>query len=311
MSKLLSFTPEAHKLKNNDGYNPLHMAVQNRNKSMVKCILGENNFDINMRVGNGETALHMAAQLFQTDILRDLIRRGGDLSLQDQEDYHTPLHDCLQQVYFEGGHEEGKFITVWNVVLEEAITWWHSKMEPAKTESEEESENESEEESENDSIEESEKELQWKAVYYLRSCIRNDHGLSALQYAADRGLVKCVQTMLSAKNIFVVQEAQDNSENAKQNFDIDVTNLCPEYVVEKKRLYRKAELQILESSNSSNRPNPMRENHEETSNVDEDTGKERTSRQENVSHEEIEMSECTSRSALHEEKDMKNLVTLK
>ena len=107
---------------------------------MVKCILEVKNFDINVRVGNGETALHMAAQLFQTDILRDLIRRRGDLSLQDQEDYHTPLHHCLQQVYFEGGHAEGKFITVWNVVLEEAITWWHRKMEPAKKESEEESE---------------------------------------------------------------------------------------------------------------------------------------------------------------------------
>ena len=226
MSKILSITPEAHKIKNSDGYNALHLAVQQKNRPMVKCILQQNDFDINVHVGNGETSLHIAAQLFQTDILTDLIRRGGDLSLKDEEDGHTPLHDCLQQVYFEGEHNEAKFIAVWNTILEEAITWWSWKVTPVEQ------------------ANESEGELQLKAVYYLRSCIQNDNGLSVLQYAANRGLVLCVQAMLSAKNIFVVQ---DKSENITQNFEIDVTNLCPEYFVKTDTLYSKTELDTLNS----------------------------------------------------------------
>ena len=234
MSKILSITPDSHKIKNKDGYNPLHLAVQQKNRPMVKCILQQKDFDINVRVGNGETPLHIAAQLFQTDILTDLIGRGGDLSLKDEEDGHTPLHDCLQQVYFKGEHNETKFIEVWNTILEEAVTWWCWKMTPVVQ------------------ANESEEQLKWKAVYYLRSCIRNDKGLSVLQYAADRGLVMCVQAMLTAKNTF---EVQDENENATQNFEIDVTNLCPEYLVMKETLYSKTELNALNPAMSQTKQN--------------------------------------------------------
>ena len=234
MSKILSITPDSHKIKNKDGYNPLHLAVQQKNRPMVKCILQQKDFDINVRVGNGETPLHIAAQLFQRHILTDLITRGGDLSLKDEEDGHTPLHDCLQQVYFEGGHNEAKFIEVWNTILEEAVTWWCWKVTPVEQENE------------------SEEELQLKAVYYLRSCIGNDKGLSVLQYAANKGLVLCVQAMVSAKNIFVVQS---ESENATENLEIDVTNLCPEYLVMKETLYSKTELEILNSAVTQTKQN--------------------------------------------------------
>ena len=55
------------------------------------------------------------------------------------KDGHTPLHDCLQQVYVEGGFENEKpcekFFDVWNKVVEESVTWWclkHSKFKPLK-----------------------------------------------------------------------------------------------------------------------------------------------------------------------------------
>ena len=69
--------------------------------------------------------------------------------------------------------------------------------------------------------------MQREAVYELRSCIKNKYGLSVLQFAAERGLVSCVQTMLTTKGVFVIPEDEETL-----NYKIDVTNLCPEYFVE-------------------------------------------------------------------------------
>ena len=40
---------------------------------------------------NGETALHLAAQFGYYDVLGELIDHGGDLSVRDEKDGHTPL----------------------------------------------------------------------------------------------------------------------------------------------------------------------------------------------------------------------------
>ena len=107
-------------------------------------------------------------------------------------DGHTPLHDCLQQVYYEEGSEEKekcqKFIRVWNAVVEEAVTWWCLKQrhpKPVKG-----------------SVDYYR--IQRAAVYCLRSRIYNEDGLSVLQYGANMGLVPCVQAMLVTKDVFVV-----------------------------------------------------------------------------------------------------------
>ena len=95
-------------------------------------------------------------------------------------------------------------------------------------------------------------ELQRQAVYYLRSCIENEDGLSVLQFAADRGLITCVQTMLSTKDVFVIktQTKEINKTTNKPETvtvrEIDVTNLCPEYFVRKKILYSEEELDKLD-----------------------------------------------------------------
>ena len=143
----LSLLPEPENILNQDGYNALHLAVYNNNPEMVKLILQSDTqneemptsekptktmkFDVNEAMAIGETALHLAAQFGYCDVLRELIDHGGDLSVRDKEDGHTPLHDCLQQVFFEGGADDAekchKFFTVWDKVVEKAIKWWCTK----------------------------------------------------------------------------------------------------------------------------------------------------------------------------------------
>ena len=225
-------TIKAYEIFNKEGYNPLHLAVQRREYEMVKCILQDKDFNVNIAMKNGETALHLAAQLGDAHILGELIRQGGDLSWKD-EDGHTPLHDCLQQVYFESADIEeqcSKFIHIWDMVVEKAVRWWcwkfKEKEEPAHGSEEY-------------------LKLQRKAVYYLRSCLKNEDGLSVLQFAADRGLTKCVQTMLSTKDVFVIQTNAEIKNKKTQElehktvYEIDVTNLCPEYFVQKSSIYSK------------------------------------------------------------------------
>ena len=250
---ILSITEKAHKIKNKDGYNPLHLAVQTENTLMVKHIVKQKNFKVNIKMRNGETALHLVAQLGKSVMLEDLIESGGDLSVRDTEDGHTPLHDCLQQVYFESRSTEemcDKFIKIWNTVVERAVQWWclkHRKAEIPPHGSE------------------PYLKLQWKAVYYLRSCIKNKNGLSVLQFAADRGLTTCVQTMLSTKGVFVIQQTESveennhesenvtvhgkSEENKEEIHEVDVTNLCPEYFVKKSELYETHETEKLKEDN--------------------------------------------------------------
>ena len=197
----LSLLPEPENILNHDGYNPLHLAVYNNNLEMVKLILESDKqneemptiekltktirFNVNNAMANGETALPLAAQFGYCGVLGELIDYRGDLSVRDKEDGHTPLHDCLQQVFFEGGADDAekchKFFTVWDKVVEKAVKWWCTKQSSSPF---------SEDPSKRLSI-------QAKAVYYLRSCIENNNGLSVLQFAADRGLVSCVQKMLA------------------------------------------------------------------------------------------------------------------
>ena len=234
ISYLLPSTPsEANEYFNKDGHNALQVAVFRNNAEIIKHILESygNIFHANDKMSNGETSLHLAAKQLSISVLEELIKHGGDLSLRD-EDGHTPLHDCLQQVYFEGeGVEDGqkcdKFIRIWNKVVDEAVTWRCTKQELG-TDSKRLAMNP-----------EKYLPLQYKAVYYLRSCIKNNSGLTVLQYAADRGLVPYVQAMLTTKDAFFI------SSKTKMDFKIDVTNLCQEYSVPAKNLYTKREWSVL------------------------------------------------------------------
>ena len=222
--------------RNHERYKPLHAAVQSNDVEKVKKILSvKTKSQVNVAMPNGETALHIAAQYGYCDILSVLIDEGGDLDMRD-EDGHTPLHDCLQQVYFKSDNSEekcDKFVGVWYKIVQKVVRWWHLKygVEEPMVHSEQYLK------------------LQRHAIYYLRSYIKNNDGLSVLQFAADRGLVTCVQTMLSTRDVFVIQ-TEISTEHLKRStteeeahrtkefktitvHEIDVTNLCPEYSVTK------------------------------------------------------------------------------
>ena len=246
MSFVLKKTKDPHKIFKKEGYNSLHLAVQTNR--MVTYF--PKHFDVNIHMNNGETALHIAAQLGDSSSLEALIERGGDLSVRDIEDGHTPLHDCLQQVYFEGGVTEekcDKFIRIWNTVVEKAVQWWCQKQgekcKPPAHGSEEYLK------------------LQRKAVYYLRSLIKNNDGLSVLQFAADRGLITCVQTMLSTKAVFVLQTKASIKNQVTHSLEeetvheIDVSNLCPEYFVKKTSLYSESELHMFKVTDDEKEEN--------------------------------------------------------
>ena len=262
LTKLLSFillkTDGVHKIFNKDGYNPFHLAVRMDNRNVVRCfkdILKKIPEIINIRMSNKETALHLAAQCGGYEVLSELIKYGGDLSQQD-EDSHTPLHDCLEEVYFEGGADDEekcqKFIKVWTKVVDKVVQWWCLKQkltEPLRGSTEY-------------------RELQCKDVYILRSCVKNRHGLSVLQFAADRGLVKCVQTMLFTKDAFVISDEVISTGNEDQGriigrvFEVDVTNLCPEYYVPNCILDRELELMKVTSMQEDSVPTQMQQEQE-------------------------------------------------
>ena len=170
----------------------LQSDTQNEEMPTIKKPTKTVKFNVNNSMANGETALHLAAQFGYCGVLGELIDHGGDLLVRDKEDGHTPLHDCLQLVFFQGGADDAekchKFFTVWDAVVEKVVKWWCTKQSCSPF---------SEDPSKRLSIQE-------KAVYYLRSCIRNNNGLSVLQFAADRGLVSCVQKMLATKDVFVL-----------------------------------------------------------------------------------------------------------
>ena len=128
------------------------------------------------------------------------------------------------------------FFKVWNAIVEEAVTWWclkHSEFESSKDP-------------------QKYQEYQRKAVYYLRSCIENNDGLTVLQYAADRGLVSCVQMMLTTKDVFVIPPETKKGGEGRLHFRIDVTNLCPEYRVTPKMMYGDREIDTLKQQHDVN-----------------------------------------------------------
>ena len=151
-------------------------------------------------------------------MLEKFVELGGDLAGQDN-DGHTPLHDCLQRVHLEGGstfrERCDKFKVVWNKVIHVAVTWWCG---PSFL---------------NIPIpdEDSETYLDFRrdAAYYLRSIVRDKKGYSVLQYAAFLGLTACVETMLTQEDVFVRKNYTYPGQSTF-DYEIEITNLLPEYV---------------------------------------------------------------------------------
>ncbi len=217
---------------NQDGFNVLHLAVLNKDMDMVEQILKSfvGKIDIDIGTSDGETALHLAAKMGSTDMIERLVKLGADLAAQDN-DGHTFLHDCLQQVHLEGGSVHlgrcRKFKEVWRCVVdlssECTMEMWESKKTKIRKLQEKNSV----------SAETLPEQVQKRrdVLFLLRSELFNHSGLSVLQYAADLGLEECVLVMLTEKGVFVVND--DQKKLSEDNYMIEVTNLTPELQIER------------------------------------------------------------------------------
>lgn len=84
-----------------DGATPLHLAVQRCKLAVVKCLLQSPGMeaDVNATLDNGDTALHIAAQLGSEEVASQLVQvEGIDLTAVNMRG-QTPL-DCA----LEAGH---------------------------------------------------------------------------------------------------------------------------------------------------------------------------------------------------------------
>ena len=218
MISYLADKPIDERAKNDAGYNPLHIAVLDNNYELFEHIFGafKHRFSINEPTEEKETVLHIAAKQGNVKMLEKFVELGGDLAGQDN-DGHTPLHDCVQRVHLEGGstYRERceKFKTVWNKIIEVAVTWWCGPSFLDIPIPDEDSQ--------------IYQDFKRDAAYYLRSIVRNKKGYSVLQYAAYLGLTACVETMLTQEEVFVRKRYA--RENACE-FEIEITNLLPEYL---------------------------------------------------------------------------------
>ena len=90
VSYLLSIKQKHSLWSNKDGYTPLHSAVLRHNAEIINCFLQiVDTCDVNDKMPNGETILHLTAEWGNTEILRELIRHGADLELQDKDGHTT------------------------------------------------------------------------------------------------------------------------------------------------------------------------------------------------------------------------------
>ena len=219
------------------------MAVQQNNVDTVGVFyeaFKNRRIDINQTTTEQETAMHMAAKTASTEMIKLLVELGGNYAARD-EDGNTPLHDILQLINLEASDEDDEkiflFYDAWGCTVDNCVPWWCKRL--------------------NISIPDKDsnlyREMWHDAMYCLRSEITNSDGLSVLRYAATIGLPQCVQVILTHKNMFVYQRTtrekitgkdekskKEKSKKTKEKpkFEIEVSNLIPEYSCKLKTTYK-------------------------------------------------------------------------
>ena len=69
-----------------NGYTALHIACENNNINVVKLLL-KNNANLNIQNENGDTPLHIATKLTHLDIAKMLLKAGARTDIQDNDGY--------------------------------------------------------------------------------------------------------------------------------------------------------------------------------------------------------------------------------
>ena len=236
----LATKPINEMLPNYDGQTALHVAVQYYNLTTVKVFhraFRNRKIDINQTTSDGETAMHIAAKIGSTEMMTLLVNLGGDYAARD-EDGNTPLHHLLEFISLEGIEKmEDKtkfFLKAWNSTVENSVIWWCNRLDRKLPEE--------------DSI--LYQQMKQDAMYSLRSEITDEMGLTVLEYAATLGLPECVQIMLTHRKVFITEKSRKNVQDqelkglklkrgkkAKPEYEIDVSNLMPEFSSRVKTTY--------------------------------------------------------------------------
>ncbi len=94
IKKLIKSGSNPNKTDNN-GNNSLHLAVYNRNIEICKELMDYVN--INQRNLLGESALHIACNLQEKDIIELLLKNNININIQDYENELTALHYAIHQ----------------------------------------------------------------------------------------------------------------------------------------------------------------------------------------------------------------------
>ena len=237
----LATKPINEMLPNYDGQTALHVAVQYDNLNTVKIFykaFRNRKIDINQTTSDRETAMHIEAKIGSTEMMTLLVNLGGDYAARD-EDGNTPLHHLLEFISLEGIEKmEDKtevFRKAWNATVENSVIWWCNRLDRRLPE--------------HDSI--LYQQMKQDAMYSLRSEITDKMGLTVLEYAATLGLPECVQIMLTHKKVFITEKSRKNekenyekkgqkmkrAKKAKPEYEIDVSNLIPEFSCRIKTTY--------------------------------------------------------------------------
>uniref|UniRef100_A0A8D9EF48 Serine/threonine-protein phosphatase 6 regulatory ankyrin repeat subunit B n=1 Tax=Cacopsylla melanoneura TaxID=428564 RepID=A0A8D9EF48_9HEMI len=80
--------------RDSDGNTPLHIAVESKNASAVKCIL-QHGPDLKLQNKTGQTALHIGVKARNIEITKLLLDYKADANIRDHYD-KTPLHVAIQ-----------------------------------------------------------------------------------------------------------------------------------------------------------------------------------------------------------------------
>ncbi len=126
-----------------------------------------------------------------------LIRSGCDLAARNNEG-NTPLHCLVQQAALACDDDKRlePHLKIWQTVIDGVLDWWCKSgtgpTRPPKISTK------------------LYRQCKRDALYYLRSELRNDQGLSVIQYAVQEGVSDLVREMIWVEDIFVWPEDVQN-----------------------------------------------------------------------------------------------------
>ena len=199
-----------NKPNDNEEY-PIHVAAKLKKfatlKRIVKTFKGIN---LDARDKHKNTVLHIAMKQGDEEAVGFLIREGCDLAARNNEG-NTPLHCLVEQAALACDDKKRlePHLKVWQKVIAEVLHWWFkTKNGPQYTTH-------------------MSTQIKRDALYYLRSELTNNDGLSVIQYAAQEGVTQLVRDMIWVEDIFIIPEEKQKVWKHPDLVTVNVTNLMP------------------------------------------------------------------------------------